>query len=132
MPMTTDPAVREAFIDGLRALADFLAANPALPVSTYPVEIKVQPYGTHGTDEEKAREIDAFAAAAGVEVLDERDSTGYYSGRYSAALGFGPVRYETFTYTAAAMAESAAQRSYEGNVQVDAPAADMAEIARAA
>ncbi len=132
MPMTTDPAARDAFIGGLRDLADFLAVNPDVPVSTFPVEIKVQPYGMHGTDEEKAREIDAFAAAAGVEVLDERDSTGYFSGRYSAARTFGPVTYETFAYTAAAMAESAAQRSYEGNVQLDAPAADTAEIARAA
>lgn len=129
MSMTTDPAAREAFIAGLRDLADFLAANPAVAVSTQPVDIRVQPYGT---DEDEAREIDAFAAAAAVEVLDQRDSTGHYSGRYSAAVTFGPVMYEAFTYTSATMADFDARRSYERNIQVDAPAAGLTEIARAA
>lgn len=128
MSMTTDPAAREAFIAGLRDLADFLAANPAVPVSEQGADITVQPYGT---DAESVREINAFAAAAGVDVLDERDSAGYFSGQYSATRKFGPVVYRAFTYTAAVMAKSDALRSYERNIQVDAPASGL-EIARAA
>jgi hypothetical protein len=126
--MTTDPAARATFIAGLRDLADFLAANPAVAVPVQPVDIHVQPYGT---DEDEAREIDAFAAAAGVDVLDQRDSTGHYSGRYSATVTFGSVMYHAFTYTAAIMAKSDARHSYARNVQVDAPAAGLTEIAQA-
>lgn len=124
--MTTDPDCREAFIAGLRELADFLAANPAVAVSVQPVEIRVQPYGT---DEQEAREIDAFAAAAGVDVVDQRDDPGFYSGRYSAVRAFGPVTYEAFTYTAAALAESAARHSYSGNVQAGGESRELGEAA---
>jgi hypothetical protein len=117
--MTTDPATREAFIAGLRELADFLAARPAVSVPNG-ADITVQPYGT---DEEEAAEIDAFAAAVGVDVLDERhggDRKGYHNGRYSALREFGPVIYRAFTYTAATMAEFDAIRSYENNIQTAA------------
>lgn len=125
MSMTTSPAAREAFIAGLRDLADFLAANPAVPVPVNRTVVHVQPYGS---DEEEAAGIDAFAAAAGVGVLDERHG-GHYSGRYSAILEFGPVAYMAFTYTAATLAESDARRSYENNVQTAAAVAGLGEAA---
>jgi hypothetical protein len=120
--MTTDPATREAFIAGLRELADFLAARTAVAVPSYGADITVQPYGT---DEKEAAEIDGFADAAGVAVLDERDGgdrNGFHSGRYSATREFGPVIYRAFTYTTATLAESDARRSYETNIQTAATA----------
>jgi flagellar basal body rod protein FlgC len=127
MSMTTDPAHRAAFIAGLRELADFLAANPAVAVSEQRVKIRVQPYGPD--DESEEREVDAFAAAAGVSVLDQRNDAGHFSGRYSAARTFGPVLYEAFTYTAATMAEMHAQRSYEGNIQTGGASDEMGQAA---
>jgi hypothetical protein len=123
MSMTTDPAVREAFIAGLRDLADFLAANPALAVSVQlPQQIRIVPYGS---DEECERAIDEFAAAAGAEITDDRAGTG----RYSAARAFGAVVYEALTYTAASLAASEARRSYADNVQTAAPARVLDEAA---
>lgn len=129
MSMTTDPAKREAFIAGLRDLADFLAAHPAVAVPSSGADITVQPYGT---DEQEAADIEAFAAAAGVAVLDERrtgDDEGFYTGRYSATCEFGPVVYRAFTYTAESMAADAARRSYEKNIQADAVPAALGEVA---
>lgn len=127
MSMTTDPAAREAVIAGLRDLADFLAAHPAVAVPEQtPVSITTSPYGT---DEECEREIDEFAAAAGVTVTDNRAGGGWHSGRYAAALAFGPVAYMAFTYTAAALAGSDASRSYEANIRTAAAPREMDEAA---
>jgi hypothetical protein len=117
--MSTDPAARAAFIAGLRELADFLESHPAVAVPSYGTDITVQPCGT---DEEEAADIDAFAAAAGVEVLDWRrtgDARGYHVGRYSAVRKFGPVTLTAFTYTAKTLAEHDARRSYDRNIQPD-------------
>lgn len=123
MTMTTDPERRQAFVAGLRELADFLAANPAVAVPDHSAEkIILTPYGS---DEECERAIDAFAEAVGAEVDDDRAGTG----KYSAAREFGMVRYEAFTYTAAVMAESAARRSYEKNVQTGGVPAGLGEAA---
>jgi hypothetical protein len=127
--MNTDPAARDAFIAGLRELADFLAARPAVAVPAG-ADITVQPYGT---DEQEAAEIDAFAAAVGVDVLDERqtgDPRGYHVGRYSAVREFGPIIYRAFTYTSSTMAKFGAIRSYENNIQTaDATPAELDEAA---
>jgi hypothetical protein len=128
--MPTDPATRDAFIAGLRELADFLAARPAVAVPGYGADITVQP---SGSDEEEAAEIDAFAAAVGVDVLDERqtgDLRGYHVGRYSAVREFGPVIYRAFTYTSSTMAKFDAIRSYENNIQTaDATPVELDEAA---
>jgi hypothetical protein len=124
--MTTDPARREAFIAGLRELADFLTANPAVPVETYEREITMQP--SHRSDDDDAHEIEEFASVTGATLLDDRAT----SGKYEAIRTFGVVSYRAFSYTRASMAKSAAQYSYANNVQVDIPAAGVAEIARAA
>lgn len=123
MSMTTSPAAREAFIAGLRDLADFLAANPEVAVSVQtPVTILISPYGT---DEECEREIDEFAAAAGVTVADDL-ATG---GRYSAVRSFGAVEYQALTYTAETLAASDARRSYFDNVQPETAPVELGEAA---
>jgi hypothetical protein len=124
MSMTTDPAARAALISGLRKLADFLAANPDVAVSKQGADISLTPYGD---DDTEAREIAAFADAAGIDVLDDRAS----GGKMEAAIVFGPITYRAFTYSSATLAESDARRSYERNVQVASPA-PLAEIAQAA
>lgn len=123
MSMTTDPARREAFIAGLRDLADFLAANPAVAVpGTSPEKISLIPYGS---DEECERAVDAFAGATGAEVTDDRAG----SGRYGAAVAFGAVVYETFTHTAASMEAFHAQNSYAANVQTGGTSRGLGEAA---
>lgn len=125
MSMTTDPAAREAFVAGLRALADFLTAHPGVAVSRQATTIGLSPYGDDETD---AREIAAFAAAAGVDVLDDRAN----DGAIQASFAFGPVTYKAFSYSAATLAESDARNSYARNVMIDAPAAELAEFGEAA
>ena len=39
MSFTTDPGTRQAFISGLRNLADYLTSNPSVPVPRYGTEI---------------------------------------------------------------------------------------------
>ena len=43
MSLTTDPATRQAFITGLRDLADYLDQHPAVPVPTYGTDPPVPP-----------------------------------------------------------------------------------------
>lgn len=114
MSMTTDPATREAFIAGLRNLADFLAANPGVPVSVQPTCLTVVAYGS---DEECERQVDEFATAASAPVTDHRSDPDEHSGYYGASLNFGPVEYKAFTYTAASMAVSRAEDSYRDNIR---------------
>lgn len=135
MSMTTDPATREAFIAGLRDLADFLAANPGVAVSVQPTCLTVVATGRN--DEENVRDINEFAAAASAVVTDLRSDSGHHSGYYGASLKFGPVEYKAFAYTDASMAAFAAERSYEDNIRAavspsglsdDAPA-ELGEVA---
>ena len=124
MSMTTDPAAREAFITGLRDLADFLAAHPGVAVSQQKMQITLTAYGAD--DDAETQQIEAFAAAAGLDVTDDRPN----GGQIQASRAFGPVTYRAFTYSHATLAESDARNSYADNVQVDA--AGPVEIARAA
>src|SRR5215813_9761048 len=106
MSMTTDPVERAALVAGLRELADFLAANPAVAVPAFGCPIDL--VAIDGTDDDQAGAVDAFASATGAEVADDRDGCG----RYSAARSFGPVRYRAYAYTAASMADHEARHSY--------------------
>lgn len=126
MSMTTDPATREAFIAGLRDLADFLAANPNVAVSVQPTCLTVVAYGS---DEECARQVDEFAAAASAAVTDHRNDPDDYSGYYGASLHFGPVEYKAFTYTDASMAASRAEESYRDNIRAAALPSELDEAA---
>lgn len=125
MSMTTDPAARQAFIAGLRDLADFLADNPKLAVSVQETKILVSPYGS---DEDCQREIDEFAAAAGVAVTDSLAD----GGAYEAVREFGPVKYQVFNFTAAQLAESDLKRSYADNIQVSDTSGEPLELGEAA
>lgn len=109
--MTTDPAVREAFLAGLRDLADFLAAHPGVAVPAYGEDILLFPSGDD--DRENLQAIAQFAEAAGVAVVSEWSTCG----ECRAPLRFGPVGYTALAHSKACMAEFDERRSYCGNVQ---------------
>lgn len=86
--MSTDTQRRTAFIDGLRDLAAFLQANPAVPVPADPAIITYYP--EQATDEELCAEIDRIAALCGT-VVDPRLLP---LGHYTVSRCFGPVHVE--------------------------------------
>ncbi|MFF4771888.1 hypothetical protein ACFY05_03425 [Microtetraspora fusca] len=104
---------RTAVITGLRALADFLEANPAIPAPAFPFSIRCFP--KRGSDAEMCAEIDRIAELLGTEI----DPDGLPSGHYTTGLDFGPVRYEATAVLADARARYAAESSYFGCVDPD-------------
>ncbi|MEV1200277.1 hypothetical protein [Microbispora rosea] len=100
---------RTTLIAGLRALADFLDANPAIPVprSVYALHF---PHGA--TDAEMCAEVDHIAELLGAPTSQE-------FGHYGAAVRFGPVEYKAVAILAARRAQYEADRSYEGCIQPD-------------
>lgn len=106
---STDPTTRAAFIDGLRALADYLEANPELPVPTYGRDICIH---LAGTDIEKRAQIQRFA-----DLIDTRPDFGDH---YTATRHFGPISYEFAAIPAAWTAEHEARNSYAPNIQTSA------------
>jgi hypothetical protein len=93
--MTTQPTVpsdlfaRSQTVAGLRALADFLETNPAVPVHEYGYDYMV--FARANTDSAERAEIDRIAAALGEAVTDETGRGGHY--RVSKTFG-------RITYTA--------------------------------
>jgi hypothetical protein len=111
--MTTDPATRQAFIDGLRSLADFLDAHPGLPVQRYGQKITLHTgheLPDDGTWDGARRAVEAFAEAAGAELTQTP------GGHYLASRSFGPITYEAVAISPAVMAEHEALMSYSGHV----------------
>jgi hypothetical protein len=115
--MTDLTAARAEVIDGLRQLADFLAANPGVPVSKYGWHLHEFP--ARGTDPDGRADVDRAAAALGV---TPRDDTA--SGHYSAARTFGRITYSYTHISARRRAAHDAWSSYSGSVTPgDAPEA---------
>lgn len=100
---TTDPA-RAEFTAALRALADFLDANPSLPLP-HRVNITVHP---QGTDEEERDAVDLVARI--LDVQPETSRSGHY--RVERDFGGGRVAYGAVAIPAATMAQHAALMSY--------------------
>ncbi|WP_424536810.1 hypothetical protein ACOZ38_44425 [Sphaerisporangium viridialbum] len=86
--MGTDTARRTAFIAGLRDLAAFIEANPAIPVPTDPAIITYYP--AQATDAALRAEVDRIATLFGTHV----DRRVLPHGLYATARRFGPVHYE--------------------------------------
>jgi len=109
---------RRALITGLRDLADFLEANPAIPLPHGPVRVTYVP--ERGADADMCAEIDRIAALLKAPI----DSRFLARGHYVTGRNFGPVRYEAvaiFTETPArpealgSAAECAAPGTRDGN-----------------
>ncbi|MET7333324.1 hypothetical protein [Nonomuraea sp. NPDC005650] len=104
---------RDALIAGLIALAGFLKANPAIPVSVAPVIIRAFP--ANGPDHQMRAEVDKVAALLGTEI----DPDHLPHGHYMTSIAFGSVRYEFTAILAAARARHAAEDSYRDSIKID-------------
>ncbi|WP_169953722.1 hypothetical protein [Microbispora sp. H11081] len=102
---TTDH--RTATVAGLRALADFLEGNPALPIPRSSISVTYFP--DRADDAIMRAEIDRIAGLLGAEIDPGRLP---YS-HYRTGLDFGPVRYEALAILADARARHEAVTSYE-------------------
>ncbi|MEW2356405.1 hypothetical protein [Spirillospora sp. NPDC029432] len=113
-----DLFARHQTITGLRALADFLEANPNVPVNEYGETFTV--YTRHLADDDPAAValVDRTAALLGVDVGDRRD----HGDHYTAARSFGRIRYQVVHIPARVMDDFHARTSYENNVITDTPA----------
>lgn len=101
--MTTDCTVRAEFIAGLRRLADFLAANPKVPVPSTGADIIVHALGS---DDEQRAAIDRIAA-----LIDRPASDGDH---YTTTRDFGPITYRAVAIPERCMQEWHALMSYDG------------------
>jgi hypothetical protein len=112
MPLIIGTDPRWAFITGLRDLADYLAAHPAVPIPEHGADIIVH---APSTDDGGCAQVDRIARQLGVPVENELA----YSGHYRAARSFGPVGYRIVAISDAAMARHYAYSSYSGAVTPD-------------
>jgi hypothetical protein len=112
MSPTTATTARQAFISGLRDLADYLDQYPAVAIPVYGTEILLS---AASTDDGGCAQVDSFARQLGVTV--ENDLA--YSGHYGAARSFGPVGYRMAAISDHAMARHHAHESYHGSVTPD-------------
>jgi hypothetical protein len=116
MHSTDHPDTREGYINALRALADYLAGNPAIPVpSDGTASVRVAG-PTHGG----CAQVDHIAALLGSPVEDSLTSTGYYQTRRD----FGPIEYVAWTVTDVTVARNRAATSYWGCVTPDEVSSD--------
>jgi hypothetical protein len=108
-----DLIARAQIIAGLRQLADYLDANPGVPVNEYGWDLNI--YTVHGGDAAQRAEIDQVAAVLGVAVQDETGSGGHYS----AERTFGRITYRCVHISERRRAEHRAFVSYAGAVTPD-------------
>jgi hypothetical protein len=112
MSFTTDTATRQAFITGLRDLADYLDRHPAVAVPAYGTEIILS---AASADDGGCAQVDRFARQLGVPV----ENSLAYDGHYRAARSFGPVGYQMTAISDHAMARYHAADTYYGYVTPD-------------
>ena len=117
MSYTTDPAERQEYITGLRQLADYLDANPGVPVPRYGSSIRLI---ASLAEDGGIAEIITIAAQLAAPVIDATQDMG----SYRTCRSFGPVTYEAFSSTRASMAIYRAETSYAGCVIPDEVSAD--------
>jgi hypothetical protein len=109
---TADPGARDEFIASLRALADYLATHPALPVPKYGTTVLLH---ANRPDDDGRCQVRQIAQLLGVNTTDET-ATG---GHYSAVRCFGVIGYEVVSITEAYSALRDAEASYQGCVIPD-------------
>ncbi|MFG2020960.1 hypothetical protein [Actinomadura geliboluensis] len=107
-----DLFARHQTITGLRALADFLEANPGVPVDEYGERYHVF---TRDDDASAVALVDQTAALLGVEVDDGRP----HGGHYTATKRFGRIIYAIVHIPERNQRESLARDSYCRNIVLD-------------
>jgi hypothetical protein len=108
----TGPEHRSRFISGLRQLADYLDANPAVPAPAYGATVIVH---AESTDQGGKDEVNAIAAQLGTPVCDDTAAGGHYV----TERAFGPVTYRAVAIPEAVMRRHHAFSSYHGSVTPD-------------
>jgi hypothetical protein len=108
MPRTN----RTDFVAGLHALADFLTANPTLPIPEHGADILIH---VRGTDDDQRAEVDRLAGLLDAPVNDETAD----SGHYTTTRSFGPVDYYCVAIPQAVRAAFNAAMSYANSVTPD-------------
>jgi hypothetical protein len=109
---STDPANRAEFITALRNLADFLAANPAVPVPLNGDVIRL--HASSYEDGGKAQ-VDQIARLLGRTVTDDTADGGHYV----VTREFGPLMYVAVAIPDSRRARFDAESSYRGCVIPD-------------
>ena len=105
-----DSDQRLAFIAGLRALADFLTANPAIPVPPHGEEITLH---LDAAEDGGCTQVRRLAQLLNAHVTDETA----HDGHCYATRSFGPLTYRVVSIPNSRMARHQALWSYEGCVQ---------------
>lgn len=113
---TANPLDRQAFITGLRELADYLVSHPDAPVPLYGTIINVHVAETENGGREKVNEM---AALLGTRADDETA----IGGHYTTTREFGLVGYRFVSIPQTHMAKYEAHASYWGCVTPDTPQA---------
>jgi hypothetical protein len=88
---------RTEVVAGLRALADFLEANPAVPIPRHGHDFFVS---TSGSDEQKRSQVKFASLAIGEDVTDDTTSGHYWTQR----------RFGSVSYRIVAVSDAAQQR----------------------
>ena len=115
MSGSTDPATRAQLIAGLRDLADYLAANPTIPIPRYGDQITVNVNSTEDGGCVQVRQAARLLAAA---VTDQTRGGGHFYTERS----FGPLTYRVVAIPDTCMARHQALWSYAGSVDPTDPA----------
>lgn len=119
-PTYTPTTGRQTLVNGLHALADFLAVNPHVPAGNG-AEVH---YCVRGEDDQAAlANLTQIAATLGVQVT----ATGggpvtEHTTHFQVCRRFGPVTYRAIYVTDAAMAAYEALMTYSDSVRADRPA----------
>ncbi|MBW8487247.1 hypothetical protein [Actinomadura parmotrematis] len=106
---------RRNLITGLRALADFLEDNPAVPIPRGTVTVSMFARGDSQTCQRAA--VDGVAALLGVPVQDETHDGGHYT----AAKHFGPIAYQAIHIPTERQHAHRALMTYAPNFDPPAP-----------
>ena len=113
---------RAEFIAGLRALADFLAAHPEIPVPIQAISAEITVHALQGGDAEQAQLCRPDRRGA-------RQARHRHNGHYGTWRAFGPVSFGALAISGAHMTAHAVQMSYYRHVT---PAAESVPDAPAA
>jgi hypothetical protein len=112
MPLIIGSSPRWDFITGLRDLADYLAAHPAVAIPAHGTEILLS---ASSADDGGCAQVDCFARQLGVSV----ENSLARSGHYAAVRSFGPVGYRMTAISDHAMARHLAWSTYSASVTPD-------------
>lgn len=108
--LTISAAEREAFINGLRALADYLDTYVDIPVPVYGTRIAVS-----AREVEDGGDIEVMDAAVAM-ICNYKETA---NGGMETSRAFGPVVYKVFALPKESLARFEAESTYRGCITPD-------------